>query len=25
CARDLTITILAVDIKVGGPDAFDFW
>nr|MOV43228.1 immunoglobulin heavy chain junction region [Macaca mulatta] len=25
CARDLTITILAVDIKVGGSDAFDFW
>nr|MOV40095.1 immunoglobulin heavy chain junction region [Macaca mulatta]MOV46753.1 immunoglobulin heavy chain junction region [Macaca mulatta] len=25
CARDVTATILAVDIKVGGSDAFDFW
>nr|MOV47035.1 immunoglobulin heavy chain junction region [Macaca mulatta] len=25
CARDLTITILAIDIKVGGSDALDFW
>nr|MOV40743.1 immunoglobulin heavy chain junction region [Macaca mulatta] len=25
CARDLTMTILAVDIKVGGSDALDFW
>nr|MOV38192.1 immunoglobulin heavy chain junction region [Macaca mulatta]MOV38730.1 immunoglobulin heavy chain junction region [Macaca mulatta]MOV39461.1 immunoglobulin heavy chain junction region [Macaca mulatta]MOV39542.1 immunoglobulin heavy chain junction region [Macaca mulatta]MOV40045.1 immunoglobulin heavy chain junction region [Macaca mulatta] len=25
CARDLTTTISAVDIKVGGSDALDFW
>nr|MOV39524.1 immunoglobulin heavy chain junction region [Macaca mulatta]MOV40507.1 immunoglobulin heavy chain junction region [Macaca mulatta]MOV43064.1 immunoglobulin heavy chain junction region [Macaca mulatta]MOV44490.1 immunoglobulin heavy chain junction region [Macaca mulatta] len=25
CVRDITITVFAVDVKVGGPNAFDFW